>query len=148
MAGVPWLYFVPYEADVGRVLSKLRQREFEAGRYFPAMTSLPLVISESTVGPGKQHETPEAAVIAAAGEGTKSILDIVGISKQPCPYFAYEVTEQELDDLFGTTKPTCESVQKRLAMFELIDRGEAMWFTIFDGSSCPVEICFVGYSLD
>jgi hypothetical protein len=37
MGGHPYWYIVPYESDIDAALHKLKQREFEAGRYNPVI---------------------------------------------------------------------------------------------------------------
>ena len=37
MGADPYFYYVDYEEDKNNALQKLRQREFEAGRYAPVM---------------------------------------------------------------------------------------------------------------
>ena len=40
MGGHPYYYVVPYQQDVERALAVLRENEFRAGRYYPAMPRL------------------------------------------------------------------------------------------------------------
>jgi hypothetical protein len=40
MGGHAWFYFVDYEPDINAALRKLREREFRAGRYNPAVGNL------------------------------------------------------------------------------------------------------------
>jgi hypothetical protein len=37
MGAEPWFYFVDYQSDINQCLQELRQREFKAGRYNPAV---------------------------------------------------------------------------------------------------------------
>ena len=40
MGADPWWYYVKYQEDIEDALQDLRQREFIAGRYYPATTHL------------------------------------------------------------------------------------------------------------
>lgn len=85
MGGNFWFYIEPYQPDIKKILDELRQREFKAGRYYPAMLmfrfSFP-VTSESPT-PGAKHKSIEAAIRASEADGTGSILDMQSISDKP-----------------------------------------------------------------
>jgi hypothetical protein len=51
MGGHPWFYFVDYEPDVNAALQKLRQQEFRAGRYNPAIGFPEFPIGHSHLAP-------------------------------------------------------------------------------------------------
>jgi hypothetical protein len=74
MGGHPCYYFVPYEEDIGAALQKLRKREFEAGRYNPAIPFLDFPIGPASPAPGKQHSSIQQALDASDADGTRSIL--------------------------------------------------------------------------
>ena len=40
MGSQPWMYVVPYQEDLQAALDALKQREFRAGRYFPAIEDI------------------------------------------------------------------------------------------------------------
>ncbi len=61
-------------------------------------------------GPGRQHETIEEAQIEADADGTRSILDIDRVANEPDFGVAQRLTEEELQELLGTTTPTGEQV--------------------------------------
>ena len=54
MGGHPWYYSVPYVEDIAGALSALREREFRAGRYYPA-EKLPRFPVDENHAPGCQH---------------------------------------------------------------------------------------------
>ena len=70
MGGEPYWYFVKYKPDLDAVLDELRQREFQAGRYNPAMPFLNFPIDLSVPGPGAQHDSIEEAFEEADADGT------------------------------------------------------------------------------
>jgi hypothetical protein len=82
-----------------------------------------------------------------ATEGTASILDITHVSRQPAVRAVCPLSDQELNDHFGTTQPTREQVTRNMAFMDDIGRGEGRFIvTYVDGR--PTEILFCGYSFD
>ena len=79
MGAHPYWYFTRYEEDIEAALDKLRQREFEAGRYNPVMPFIEFPIDPAADSPGPQHRSIQHARAAADTDGTRSILDIEGI---------------------------------------------------------------------
>ncbi len=71
MGGHPWFYFVEYQTDINGALQALRRREFEAGRYNPAMWMPPFPVEADTSAPGAQHASREEAMEAADADGTR-----------------------------------------------------------------------------
>ncbi len=82
----PTGYYTAYQPDLNAALQGLRQREFQAGRYNPAVTFLEFPITENQLAPGAQHPTIEAALEASGADGTRSIPHILRVSYTPCPY--------------------------------------------------------------
>src|SRR5882762_7862350 len=72
MGGHAWTYFVPYQPDILAAMQALRRREFEAGRYNPAVR---FPMDRNAASPGAQHASIEAALEASDADGTSSILD-------------------------------------------------------------------------
>jgi hypothetical protein len=146
----PWYYFVKYQADVNRALQELRQREFQAGRYYPVIDSLELPIDENSPSPGAQHPSIEAALEAADDSGTGSILDIIEIAEQAEICVATPLSEEEQEEYFGTVCPTrelLEQEEKLWEIYELIGRGKAVYCVVYKNDQ-PDEILFAGYSFD
>ena len=83
MGGHPWMYFVPYEGDLQAALDKLKERELRAGRYNPAMPSIPFPVDPAEPAPGAKHASVEAARAAADADGTRSILDMDRVVTEP-----------------------------------------------------------------
>jgi hypothetical protein len=165
----PYFYFTPYQKDIQAALQALREREFEAGRYDPAMEmadppsymfEMRFPPDESWPAPGAQHVSIEEAIEAAEESGTGSILDLSRVGSAPDFCTVCPLNDQELTQLFGTTKPTrdlLESVminprpdsrQSAVDQFwDQIGRGEGRYIVIYSGAE-PHEIFFVGYSFD
>src|SRR5215469_1182588 len=78
-----WYYLVAYRENIQEALECLREREFRAGRYFPAMLELTFSLEDPPPGPGSQHASIAAAREEAAEDGTKSILDFERVSLEP-----------------------------------------------------------------
>jgi hypothetical protein len=129
---------------------ELRQNEFEAGRYYPALS--PLARSREPHGqpPAKLPRTIEEAVQAAGATGTQSILDMRRVAAHPDDRdfgVVAPVSHDLLLDYFGTIQPTREMIEEDLEIMAEIDRGEGIYFVVYkDGQ--PAEICFAGYSYD
>jgi hypothetical protein len=149
MGARSYWYFVPYDPDVQRALRELQQREVAAGRYnpvvrFPVFGAYDL----RTFSPVHAHIAAARDAARPSGEGTRSILDIVGLSEGRKAGAAAPLSEEELLELFDTTKPTREVVDRRLGdVFGLLARGECVYLHIYDAAE-PVELLFAGYSYD
>jgi hypothetical protein len=159
----PYFYFTPFEDDINAALQKLRQREFAAGRYDPAMqTANPpsymfmfrFPPNETSPHPGAQHASIEEAIDAGAESGTGSILDIYEVASEANYGIACPLTEAELTSLFGSAQPSRNQVEAALArgpnadaFWGRIERGQARYIIVYVGQQ-PSEILFAGYSWD
>lgn len=146
MGAHPWLYRVPYDPDPGKALTELREREFMAGRYNPAEPFLRFPI-DPRHRPGAKHPTIDSARRAAGASGTRSILDMRGISARAAPGAVTPLDEDDLMDVFSTLKPTASHLEDDEALFDLIERGHGVSFVIY-ANEAPSEICFAGFSYD
>ncbi|MGH7143619.1 MAG: hypothetical protein ACREJ2_05720 [Planctomycetota bacterium] len=152
MGGNPYWYFVKYQDDLGDALQQLRDREFRAGRYFPAIDAMfefPFPPGPDSPAPGAQHLSIEEAIEAAAESGTNSILDIESIGDEPFFCVAAPVDPALLRQLVGTDQPTRAMLESPAAneLFESIERGQALYVVLYkDGQ--PDEIYFAGISFD
>jgi hypothetical protein len=149
MGAHPYWYLVPYRKDLQRALDELRQREFEAGRYSPVIRYIKF--SEpafSKQHPGADHASIEDAVMDAAEEGTRSILDITTVGTTPGYGVAAPLSAKLLKQLYGTDQPTREMVKESLAFLDEVDRGQCVYVIIYTTSGAPNEILFAGYSYD
>jgi hypothetical protein len=153
MGANPYWYLVPYEADVGAALQKLRTREFQAGRYNPVTPFQRFPIDPSAPTVGTRHGSIEEVMKAVDESGTRSILDISQVASESfdgsqMPYFtAFPLSAADVEDLFGTLHPTRELIEKNQRIWDRIERGSALYVIVFDGGK-PNEIFFAGYSFD
>jgi hypothetical protein len=149
MGGHPYYYVVPYQQDVERALAVLRENEFRAGRYYPAMPRLTFGAPDFwQQRPGARHASIHDAMDDADACGTRSILDVIGVGDQPDYGVAAPLTEAELAALLDTATPTRARVEERLGdLLEDIERGQCRYVILYaDGR--PSEILFAGYSYD
>jgi hypothetical protein len=147
MGAHPYYYFVPYQDDIADALESLRRREFLAGRYNPAMPFPPFPVDPSAPAPGAQHASIQDAFADADADGTRSILDLVGIGDEPDFGTAAFVGDGALESLYGTNRPTRAMVEANMDFFGDMGRGQGIFFVVYkDGK--PDEILFAGYSYD
>lgn len=148
-------YMVPYE-DPKVALRKLRQREFKAGRYYPAVERLKFPVTEESPAPGAKHKSIKEALIASDAEGTASILDIAKISPTPKFLCASPFSREKLVQVLGHAKPEREEIldskgrlitQVSMFLYDGIGRGEAVYTPFFKNGK-PMELFFFGYSVD
>ncbi len=147
MGGHPYWYFVEYKSDINEALIELRNREFNAGRYNPAIWMPEFPISEETPKPGAKHNSIDEAREDAAEEGTRSILDIEMVSDKPDYCVAVPYDPEKLKSLFETTEPTHEMLVKNYEYFDEIERGHCIFIIVYKNNK-PDEILFAGYSFD
>ena len=164
----PYFYFTPYQKDIQAALQALREREFKAGRYDPAMQTadppsymfqMRFPPDESwPTAPGAQHASIEEAIEASEESGTGSILDLSRVGSAPDFFTICPLDDQILMQLFGTTKPTHDLLDSALInpkpgheaaglFWDGIGRGEGRYMVVYAGSE-PCEIFFIGYSFD
>jgi hypothetical protein len=132
MGAEPWSYFVPYEDDVQAALDKLREREFQAGRFRGA-----------ELGPESIDEVLENM----EEDGTASILDITHIADEPDFFAVTPLSAEALIEWFGTDKPTRAVIEANMDFYEDIERGQGVYIIAYKGDQ-PSEIFFGGYSFD
>jgi hypothetical protein len=147
MGGHPWFYFVPYQADINSALQALRRREFQAGRYNPVMPMPQFPVEAGAAAPGARHASIEAAIEDADADGTRSILDMERVSDDPDYGLVAPLSDEDLVDLFGTSKPTREMIESNDDLFEAIERGQGVYIVAYQDGK-PSEIFFAGYSFD
>lgn len=169
MGSHPYHYFTPYQDDLEAALQGLREREFRAGRYDPALRKanpprysfqLKFPPDASWPSPGAQHASIEEAFEASAEDGTGSILDLFHIGDHPDYCIACPVPPDDLVAIFGTTQPTRGQLETifhtprqrpdddpATALFERIERGQGRYIVVYANEE-PSEIYFIGYSFD
>jgi hypothetical protein len=150
MGSQPWMYVVPYQADLQAALDALKEREFQAGRYFPAIEDFltSYVHPEGMEGPGAQHASIEEALGATDACGTQSVLDMIWIGATPALQTVVPMTSAASMSFFGTDRPTREMVESNYAWIEDIGRGEGVAIVIHSETGAPEGIYFAGYSFD
>jgi hypothetical protein len=146
LGGHPWFYFVEYEPDIDAALQKLREREFRAGRYNPAVDFPVFPVGPHSPSPGAQHASIEEALEASDADGTRSILDMERVGETPDYGVVTPVPEDELLRAFGTDKPTREMIEKGVEL-DAVERGQGICIVVYEGGQ-PSEIFFAGYSFD
>jgi len=168
MGANPYFYFTTYREDIGAALQALREQEFRAGRYDPALMmatpptytfQLSFPPDATWPHPGAQHASIDEAVEAGEESGTGSILDIGRIAPEPDFSAACPLADDALVALFGTRQPSRDLVEGVLIregwpvaapvddFWNSIERGQARYIIVYaDGK--PSEIFFVGYSWD
>lgn len=151
MGATPWSYLVDYRSDINAVLQALRQREFEAGRYFPAIDYAEFPLRSGHLGPGAQHASIEDAIEAADADGTQTILDIREVSEERLPGTVSPLEPLELLNVFGTEMPTIDMVEDADEVpgeiFDFIGRGQSAYVVLYEDDQ-PAKLLFVGYSYD
>ena len=142
MGAEPWVCSVPYQPDILAALEAARAQEFAAGRY-------------SMDDEDHPPATIEAAREEAAESGTASVLDMIGVIETPHEIDAESpnycmvapLKPAQLQELYGTDKPTKAQIDGEVGFFEWIDRGTGVYIIAHDGET-PKEIVFAGYSFD
>jgi len=147
MGGHPYWYFVPFQPNAQLALDQLREREFKAGRYNPVMWFPPFPVGPDAPSPGNKHRSIAAAMEASEESGTRSILDLSKIGDEAAFFTARRMPPEELEEFFGTDRPTREMVEDNQDFFEDIERGQGVYFVVYDDDQ-PSEIFFAGYSFD
>ena len=147
MGAHPYWYFVDYQPSVQKALDELREREFRAGRYNPAMPFLEFPVDPSEPGPGAQHDSIGDACADAAEDGTRSILDISEVADDPTFCVAAPLSDDDLEAFYGTTQPSREQVEENMDWFEDLERGHCVYIKVYKNGQ-PNELLFAGYSFD
>jgi hypothetical protein len=144
MGGHAWTYFVPYQSDILAAMQALRRREFEAGRYNPAVR---YPMDRNASSPGAQHASIEAALEASDADGTRSILDMERIGESPDYGVVVPLPLEQMEELYGTQQPTRKMIEQNMDFLDDIERGEGVYVIVYKEGS-PSEIFFAGFSYD
>jgi len=138
MGASGWNYFVPYKPDINQALQELRQQVFESGDYFLLGEDQPSTIDELL-------DSNEDA-------GTHSIIDMYeGVASEPKWFAVAPFTNDQLNSLFGTPKPTRDQVKLDDVFLDKVyqyrDVGEGAYIILYKDDQ-PDEILFLGASGD
>jgi hypothetical protein len=144
MGGHAWTYFVPYEPDILAAMQALRRREFEAGRYHPAVR---FPMDRNVPSPGAQHASIEGALEASDADGTRSILDMERIEQTSDLGVVVLLPLEQLEELYGNQQPTRKMIEQNMDFLDDIERGEGVYVIVYKEGS-PSEIFFAGFSYD
>ena len=147
MGGEPYYYIVPYEADIGGALQKLRRREFEAGRYNPVTPMPRFPVDPAQRGPGARHASIEEALNDSDADGTRSILDLRAIGDTPDFFVAARLPDETLMEVCGTARPTRSLAKEQHYFLDHAERGQGIYVILYNNGE-PDEILFAGYSFD
>ena len=161
MGADPYCYYIDYEEDKNSALQKLRQREFDAGRYFPIMDKwdIPYALDNLSLpvapAPGKRHEFINEVFEDedTLEEGTYSILDLIEISYELKRGAAYVLMKEELIEYLGTDKPTREIIEDKIEDYYdyLVEvftiRGVGVCITVYK-DDVPTGLYFGGHTYD
>ena len=147
MGAKAYYYFVPYQPDFETALQLLRETEFNAGRYFPAVSMPDFPITPNSKSPGAQHSNISKAKKAAKESGTASILDLESISYDDVYGVARLLSDKEIIKYFAIEKPTRKIIENRNSLLENIDRGKGMCTIVYE-NNFPNELFFAGYFFD
>lgn len=147
MGAHPYWYVVQYRPDIDSTLQELRRREFRAGRYNPVIPFPAFPLGPNPPAPGARHATIAEAFEDADADGTRSILDLERVSDEPEYGAVTALGEEALRELFGTTRPTREVVERSDELWEDLERGQGIYVVLYKGEQ-PDEIFFAGYSYD
>lgn len=148
-------------------MESLQQREFAAGRYHSRRTHDPSLPRPTSIEELRANYLTE--------DGSRSILDMIAVADQPgTGAFAQELSglieespdiadlfgsgmadfctivrlpNEELQRLFGTTRPTREMIENNPDYNENIQRGCGVYIIAYREET-PDEIFFAGYSFD
>ena len=144
MGGHAYFYFVPYQSDINAALQELREREFLAGRYNPAV---PFPSENGDQATGAKHPSIRAALAASDMDGTRSILDLDRVSTLPEDGAVSPVDDSILIDLYGTAQPTRAMIEEDDGFLEEIERGQGFYVVTYQGGIAD-QIYFGGCSYD
>ncbi|HEV7694072.1 MAG TPA: hypothetical protein VGO52_24780 [Hyphomonadaceae bacterium] len=171
MGAHPYCYFTSYNPDIAAALDELREQEFRAGRYDPALQAAnpPTFTFEQTFPPGPEFPSPGAqhasmmeAFEESEPDGTGSILDLFGIALEPEFVHCSPVPDADLISIFGSAQPmradietilpkrgpiSPDALQRFGTFWDSIGRGEGRYIVVH-GASGPEALFFAGYSLD
>jgi hypothetical protein len=155
-----WAHWVAYEIDLGAALIELQQQVFASGRYYargmgfgPQFSPEPGLGADArsdsvTWTPGRMPATIQELFEGNDGDSTYSILDMAGIADTPALMEAAPLSQRELLDHFGTTKPDQDTVERNLdALRKVRPHGFGTYVVAYEADQ-PVQVLFLGTTGD
>lgn len=135
MGSESWFALAPFGDDAEEVLAKLQ------ASVFANVCALTL--------PDEPQPRSIAEYRRQAGEeGTRSVLDVVGIAESPRVGYAGPLPREVLATALGTVRPTRRLfLERKSAVFDALGRGEAGYVVCWSGGR-PSEVVFFGWSFD
>jgi hypothetical protein len=97
--------------------------------------------------PGNRHKSIDDALKASAADGTRSILDMNRVGSRADYDVVVPLSEKRLLELYETTQPSRDMVEKNMDFFEDIERSQGIYLITYHEGR-PSEILFAGYSYD
>jgi hypothetical protein len=178
MGASGWIYFTPYNPDTGVALQQLHVDNAPSPEEYAELLSAQInMLKKSIATAGEwapagmdeelqdqltwrlegleelpQPKTTEQLIeqyrYIRGEEGTHSILDITRISDKSETCAATPFSEQELLELFGTTRPTRELVQQQRDKVMDARRSGSASYAIVYKDGVPDELCFAAFTGD
>lgn len=152
MGGHPWKTTCPYQPDLAAALAAAQNEVFARGE-FGFTYSMKVAYAELGQPPPPLPEEPEAMTIDEARQngaegGTRSILDVYELAREPAPGVAGPFAPGVLRSDLGTDRPTLAEVEAGLGkLYERLGRGEAAHVTCYENGT-PSSYVFLGISFD
>lgn len=160
MGASGWAYYVPYQSDINKALQELRQEVFEKKQYYNPMEVL-LSMPEELRGRYFDEDeldifdsiptepTTVEELLEINGEHvTHSIIDITEVSSQSHFGTVSSLSQQELEILFGTNRPTKNMIeQQKNKLMNLREGWQGVYVIVYEDEK-PSEIYFTGFSGD
>jgi hypothetical protein len=112
MGAEPYGYIIPYETNIEAAQQKLREREFQAGRYYPVtpFPEFPVDLEAPTAAP--PHRSIEEVMEGMDENGTRSILAIE--SKLDIEHAASDDGQRQFCTAFPLARfRSCRSIRDR-----------------------------------
>jgi hypothetical protein len=178
VGAMPWQHEVPWQPDAGAALRALQAEEFrhrydlsreldkwradaeqalqaeqESGDRFGLAAIWAKQLK--TIADVKSKPLPQStqeqieSLRRVLPEGYGGVLDVTAVDEAGGVDVVRPLTPQQVEELFGTTRPTLETVRKSLhGVMAQLDRGESVAFAAYDESGTPTHWVFLGNTVD
>lgn len=144
MGASEWREQAPYgDGDIEAALEMCRWRVFQAGAYLDEW--------DEEERDGAAPGSPDELLQGQPEDGTHSIIDMCeGVSTQPSAFTVSPLTPTQLQEAFGTNRPTLAAVTAWLDHTDISAvrrRWEGLYVVAWDGAH-PSDIIFAAFSGD